>query len=294
MAQAKAGRSGPLKRVIDIEDALQWAFVEELPKRRPDGPLGMREFPSVCPMFRMMATGPVDNFSREPGFPIAVGTDPHPDALRIEQAVADLSPHEIDIAGYARAYGTDPVGVDVDILAANFADQVGALVISRARLRRRPSLGDDQEIERVLSANGKPAVFRLEEGVLMLTDADYSNLKGHRRVYDRERREEYWPPDSFCNIRYSPGRIWFFEEQAEYATWRAALDLLADRLADELETIQVAPPKAARQPWNGDHDAGGRVLPDLSGTMLSAGSACFAPGPGRPGSKLGRGASRIT
>ena len=82
----------PNKRVMDIEDVLRWAFVDELPKRREDdGSFRMREFPSVCPMFAMAQHGGrIENFTREPGFPAAMG-EPHPDALIVEAAVLGLS-----------------------------------------------------------------------------------------------------------------------------------------------------------------------------------------------------------
>jgi hypothetical protein len=59
------------RRIVDVEDALAWAFREEVPKRASGGDVGpMRS--SVAPMWRHGVFGTrIDNWSREPGFPAA-------------------------------------------------------------------------------------------------------------------------------------------------------------------------------------------------------------------------------
>jgi hypothetical protein len=85
-------RHGPQhrRRLLDIEDALQWAFREELPKRSPGGNVIVAG-PSMAPMWRHGVVGAkIDNWSRDPGFPAALG-DPHPDAIAIEGRVLALN-----------------------------------------------------------------------------------------------------------------------------------------------------------------------------------------------------------
>src|SRR5262245_24212331 len=75
-----------------IESVLSWAYRSELPKGYHDDRerLGPRHT-SISPMFKWAAHGgPVDNWSREPGFPLAMGTDPHPDAIAVHNAVMEL------------------------------------------------------------------------------------------------------------------------------------------------------------------------------------------------------------
>src|SRR5213080_1009856 len=109
-----------LRTVFDIEKALQWACRDELPKRKPDHSRAPGAWPSVSPMFSLAALGGrVDNWSREPGFPAALG-DPHPDALALEAALLAIRPEDLDISGFA-AEGNicrrPPRGIDVDIIA---------------------------------------------------------------------------------------------------------------------------------------------------------------------------------
>src|ERR1044071_3550593 len=85
--------SAATKRSLNIEAALTWTYRDELPKgyrqrhdREPEGP----RLPT-SPLLRLLALGTaVDGWTREPGFPLAMG-EPHPDALRIEAAVAGLN-----------------------------------------------------------------------------------------------------------------------------------------------------------------------------------------------------------
>ncbi len=67
-------------------DVLRWAFVDELPKRRETMARSrMREFPSVCPMFAMAHRDvAASRTSPRTGFPAAMVSEPHPDALIVE------------------------------------------------------------------------------------------------------------------------------------------------------------------------------------------------------------------
>jgi hypothetical protein len=81
------------KRLVDVEDALVWAFRDELPKRAPGGNV-IAAGSSVSPMWRYGLFGArINNWSREPGFPAAPG-DPHPDALGIEARTLALKRFE--------------------------------------------------------------------------------------------------------------------------------------------------------------------------------------------------------
>ena len=79
-----------MRRKMTIEEALRWATRDELPKRREDSPIRGPQCASD-PVWRMVAMGGrVDNWSREPGMPPAMG-DPHPDAITIEAHLQVLS-----------------------------------------------------------------------------------------------------------------------------------------------------------------------------------------------------------
>src|SRR5260370_137692 len=110
----------PAKRFLDVEYALRWAYRDELPKQHaPQRRLGTHTqervwspytspagYPEVSPSFReATAGGPsggyADGWSRDPGFPQALG-EPHPDAIVIETAVKALE------AWKGHGFGPDP------------------------------------------------------------------------------------------------------------------------------------------------------------------------------------------
>ena len=130
----------PNKRVMDIEDALAWAYRDELPKRRDRrGELGPQWYASIYPMFKICALGGrVENFSREPGFPAAMG-EAHADALIIEAAVEELlsfQGHHFDgVLGFLTHL---PAGLDEHAAMAQSMGQLFELVRIKARLGARP------------------------------------------------------------------------------------------------------------------------------------------------------------
>jgi hypothetical protein len=250
-----------LRTVLDVEKALQFAFRDELPKRRDDRSRTPGAFPSVSPMFRLAALGGrVDNWSREPGFPAALG-EPHPDALAIETALLAIQPDELDISGFA-AQGSchrAPRGIDVDIIAVAAVEQAVAHAVTCARMGTRPDWGGLPEIEAVRHANGQPLVFERAEETRELGGESYT-VDVERQV-DRNGKRGL-PEGAYSKLRYTPSRVSLYQDRAAYAAWIAVLDLLAERLSGQLETIEIAPPAAPRRPWAGDRDAGQRtVLP---------------------------------
>jgi hypothetical protein len=138
-ASARPPASEKRRRLLDIEEALAWAVREELPKRR-DG----QSHPAaqVSPMFRLAQLGGrIDSWSREPGFPAALG-DPHPDALAIERALSELS---LVLPDGATAGLSPNLGFpDLDEAAAlrTFAGRAREIVVIHAKLGGRPALNE--------------------------------------------------------------------------------------------------------------------------------------------------------
>lgn len=251
----------PLRPVLDIEEALKWAYRDELPKHGNDRDRGPG--PYVSPMFRMCALGgPVDNWSREPGFPAALGS-PHPDAIIVAQAVQDLEPADLDITGFARAYGMDPVGIDVDAIAEAVLGNLTTLVSLRARSGSRPGWQDGIETQPVRSpANGKPLVFQKVKATIEINGSSY-DVERDEPVHDNKRRSGTYPVGAFAKITYDPGRVAHYTERAEYAAWHAALVFLAEKLEGVLTSLRPIRPSAPARPWLGEKDA------KRSGTTLT-------------------------
>lgn len=245
----------PNKRVMDIEDVLRWAFVDELPKRREDnGSLRMREFPSVCPMFAMAQHGGrVENFSREPGFPAAIG-EPHPDALIIEAAVLALSRFaEHRFEGYLGLATGLPQGSDEQGPMAWAMSQLVDLVRIKARLGSRPTFAASPEPAALVDEKrGRPVV--MIQRTAMKADAE-GRLRPHiveERV-GAEGKDRY-PRGAYCVLVWDDPKS-ILMERAEYAAWWAGLDVLAHDLSGKLASIAVLPPAAAQRPWAGETDA---------------------------------------
>ncbi|TXN67260.1 hypothetical protein [Methylobacterium sp. WL6] len=232
----------PNKRVMDIEDALTWAFREELPKRRDrDDKGGPQEFSSISPMFRICQLGGrVENFSREPGFPAAMG-EPHPDALIIEATVDELrsyAAHRFD--GELGLLTHLPPGLDEHAAMARAMGQLFDLVRIKARLAARPTFAKSPEPAAVVGNTGKPIVYVVRNGVEQISGAE---------------GKDRYPSGAYCAIEWESATA-ILNERADYAAWWAAIDLLAHRLSGKLASISVLPPAAAQRPWAGEVDAG--------------------------------------
>jgi hypothetical protein len=240
----------PLRSVLDIEDVLRWTYRDELPKQRHDRDSGPG--PYVSPMFRLCAHGgPIDNWSREPGMPIALG-EAHPDALAVAEAVKALRAEDIDISGFARTYGTNPVGVDVDVIAEAVTSSIVALVTSRARLGARP-VCSSPETTKQTAINGRVEVFYKVKRELEINGERYA-VERDEPIPSTKKRGGYYPTGAFSKISYDPGRVTVYTDQAAYAAWHAALTLLADRLQG-LSSVRPSRPAAPARPWLGEKDA---------------------------------------
>lgn len=235
-------RETPNKRVMDIEDALTWAFCEELPKLRDrDGGLGPQEYSSISPMFRICALGGrVENFSREPGFPAAMG-EVHADALIIEAAVEELRSFQAHrFEGELGLLTHLPSGLDEHAAMARSMGQLFDLVRIKARLGARPTFARSPEPAAVVGNTGKPLIYVVRNGVEQISGAE---------------GKDRYPKGAYCGIEWESAQG-ILVERADYAAWWAAIDLLAHKLSGKLATISVLPPAAAQRPWAGETDAG--------------------------------------
>jgi hypothetical protein len=217
-----------MKRAIDIEQLLVWAFVEELPKRNLSS-----------------AEANWDNISRFGGMGgVAIGESntpqryaavsaPHPDAVIIG--------HQVD--GLAELMGGSNGMVSIDYRGSRpmlFGDMAGppglplqlrpfnvvALVKSMAVLRKRPVWYVGKvRLTRSIAANGRGLFIGQ-----MLRKGRYST-------------------GSFCPIGYSPSLLQIAEARAEYLLWHRALVELRSALADSLLAHAPQFPEAPQTPW---------------------------------------------
>ena len=297
------------KRFTDIEIALRWAYRDELPKRDytavPRRALNERVwspylapagFGETSPMFREgVGRGPsggyADGWSRDPGYPAALG-GPHPDAIAIEAAVKALS------VWWGHGFGPDDVAglkygmehMDVDHLQAGVeaVAAMPAIVAVHARAGTGPRWSRElPEPFPDRGGNGKPKVLIDEifiekfdkQGVyyepikaklaLPTSSAAPTPPPGDPRgpssaitfrtpVACPPTRKDVYREGAYCPLVYRPRPEGIVAERAEYAAWRMGLEILAGELAGRLVEIAPLAPAAPWRPWAGEIEAHGR------------------------------------
>ncbi|MBP2494964.1 hypothetical protein ABID82_007175 [Methylobacterium sp. PvP062] len=253
-------QSAPKRRRMTIEEALRWAIRDELPKRRADAPIRGPMPPAMHAMWRAGAFGgPIDNWSREPGMPPAMG-DPHPDAITIEahlqvlsetlqRAAAgsavcplDLSPYPMQVELRGRA--------SLDVLISTAMHATPAWLVTSAIRGTRPDVGGRPECEPSKSENGKITLWHKVSKVAGFgPDGEPWHVTHEERTAPL--RAGQYPTGTYCKLAWTREGVEVLEEQLRYAYWRAALVYLVPSL-QFLTSIEVLPPRAPIAPWLGD------------------------------------------
>lgn len=261
-----------IRRALDIEKILHWAYRDELPKTGPA---------PTSPWDRMLSVGALgtlvdDGSGPEPGMPPVLGT-PHPDALVVEERVRALS--QVTEVEYDASVGLMPdMGFDLSEEEAIRRAMAGIVATVRlhARMGTRPPLTPAPQ--RCLPAlhpqSNRPMVLRLENHWETTRWTQVLNDQG--RVIEEYPALEYatphvvpspamrggiYKPGSYCPLRYDPEPRVVLMDRAEYLVWWAALDYLAADLNGRLQSIEVLPPVAAQQPWIDKWDSVERPWP---------------------------------
>jgi len=221
-----------VKRQLDIEKLLHWAFRDELPKKG----IEWASSSGISPMFRLADLGTrVDDWSREPGFPVAVGA-PHPDSLLVEGAVERLADVDVDWPATRRG---GMIGSLAGLLADNeptlaslTIGRVG-LVAMHARMGTRPRWDMNPLPEPVVGRNGKAVVQYLGDDGRLVDGRRNGNPGAGAR----------------CPLMWFPAPRAVAFARIEYSVWHASLLELAAALEDQLEFNRALPPAASSAPW---------------------------------------------
>lgn len=236
-------------KTMHIEQILQWALREELPKGRPVeaspwdtiqrfGELGCR----------VQTSGPVSGLGFVPG-------EPHPDAAAVGAAVAAL-PRAMqlaadqcrDLLGHWSAL--DPLAIDA-VMRATFNPQ--ALVIRCAVLGQTMEWDCGTPRFELVRRDGRRwAIVFCDDGAGGVVEA--RDARGHRySLAAAPRCLGEW-------VEPTIGQM--LEMRAEYFVWHGALVMLAARLAHPaLSEHRVLPPRVAAWPWLTGQPPASRVLP---------------------------------
>lgn len=241
-----APANGNRPRALPIEEALRWCVRDELPKRRDDVPISAPPTAGMHPMWRGGVFGArIDNWSREPGMPAALG-DPHPDALVIERAIFALKAAPLDLSGYRIGYGLDP-RTNVALITERALASVVGWIVTVAKQGRHPDYGTGPVCEASKGTRGQVTLWMTDtveaghgaDGKPWFTTHDRATTPARAGTYR---------PGTFCKLYWSRDCNAVADDRAVYAAWHAALTHLAATITG-LTSITIRPPVAPATPW---------------------------------------------
>lgn len=262
-------------RRMTIEQALRWAYVDELPKdhgRRLDAAaFGLRGgWDAVAEFGAHMALVdttpyPLNAYGLAPDYSAADG--PHPDAVRIHEAVVALDDqcavipagwYPLDDMGDLGALGIEAVERGLSRVAPVGAGGVrvartkaSALIRKHAILGGTPEWRGELPERKPVMENGKAKWFVRDRIQIAPAEpqkgiaAQYMDVEvdGRDKVSRRPIAGAYrkWALD--------PDPAPVVESRAEYELWRWALDMLCGELAGGLSDVAVTGVGAPERPW---------------------------------------------
>lgn len=221
-----------MKRSIEIEKLLHWAYRDELSKRQTSSAEGIWDH-----IQEFGANGGIDlghgAAQRYPHFGL-----PHPDAEKIEKAVAALEDQCIDLAASTDALMGDlaPLLSQRDVLSVRSL-RTTALVTMHAYMGTRPDWHPETP---------RPRWIEPEKGP-----------QNRPRIIGECRGRFLYTVGSYCPLQWDPSAISIALARLDYVAWHRGLAQLAEVL--ELDAHDALPPAAKEQPWF-DRTPPGRIF----------------------------------
>ncbi|WP_296585705.1 hypothetical protein [Xanthobacter sp.] len=253
---------------MDIEALLRWAYREELPKAAAAGSRlvvgfktgwgGMERFgellavidePDIRNRYGLVPDG-------------AATTDPHPDAVRVHDAVMALRRCDLEVpeewnpladmgdlgpeGAAAVVRGLAGMTIINDKGARVLRRSVARLVIRQAILGGAPDWEGDLPERHVVCAHGKPQWFRRE---VVVTEGVFGPVSHEIEIdgYDHKRQRPYG--DAYRKMVLDPDPAPVVQGRAEYELWRFALDMLVEDLRGVLEEHAPTWSQRSWRPW---------------------------------------------
>ena len=269
-----------VKKTIDIEQLLVWAYREELPKAQRSGPViasspGYRPgWDGVSQFGELMAVVDTVDVRNKYGVTpdYSAQSEPHPDALAVHAATARMEGMTLEVpegwwpfADMASPEEWGDLGWAVLARALDFVAVIGAdgvrqfkgsaawMVRKHAMMGTAPGWEAEAPQRRMVrGANGRPAwfvrrVIQVVAGGAMEVEADGYSPVRHRPVYGAYNKWEL-----------TPSPFWAACERAEHEVWWSAMAMLAEDLAESLTMYRVTGPNRPARPWEG-----GRAKPRI-------------------------------
>jgi hypothetical protein len=241
-----------MKRTMTIEDAVRWAYRDELPKSRQRAPEEMgRGFGNASTGTNIAAdwwTLP-DNIYGVVVDP-SKWDDPHPDAIAIHQAVMALDElpviypeEEASVRGWV---GMDLHGHELRCAAEVFRvvrrRKPSELVHLVALLGLPDMIVDPVECHFVSGAKGRPKWFRQ-----VLVSVDGELVEQEVDGYDHKRHRPY--PNAYRKTYLEPDPVPSLIGRAKSEIWRSAMDVLFEDLDGMLTSLHLERCSLPALPW---------------------------------------------
>lgn len=244
------------KHAVDIEKLLVWAFVYELPKRKISSAEGIWD--------RLSQYGSLGGINPDPGHGDAQRYPhfglPHPDAERIEKAVAALQPIAIDWDEYADFLLWDlaslvsinelkpPIPAPIWMSARVKPSEDGRGVSASPHKSRDMLLVHTVNVEMLVYSHAvkgtRPNGWRANDMHAVPTAAERGPLA---KIIGICKGKNSYSSGSYCPLRWEPSPIKIVMARANYLAWHIALSQLALDL--DLEEHIALQPNVSPTPW---------------------------------------------
>lgn len=267
-----------MRKTIDIEKLVAWAYREELPKAVAGGagaPVMRGGYDAIVRYGELLTMIDRTNlFGVVPSFTADDG-GPHADAVAVHRAVTALDGFDLDLPddwtpmqelGAFGDLGAQAVAVALDRLTRVTGE--GRRVLRRgpgALVRHHAIMGgcpdwqcEVPEAREVRGPNGGPLWFRrkverYDDAFGNPVEHAYEDADGWDQIRKRAKRGAY------RKFRLTPDPVPALVARAEYEVWHAALAVLVEDLAGVLAAREVRDTTRPARPW----EAGARPAPRI-------------------------------
>lgn len=251
-----------MKRTIDIEKLLVWAYREELAKLDFLGG-GLTFWTGFAELGTKVMSGGGNSLQ---AYAAILGGGVHPDAEVVHGAVCSLKDFQpdweepetllSDMPEELQAFAKDAV--------RGFRVQLDVLVLRCARLGTRPDWRSDgvpAKREQRSASTGQPAYFVMQEVPIYSSGECVGKERREVDGFDRTARRPKL--GAYKKYYYDPDPALLVERRAEYCCWHAGLAMLSESLRGRLREHEALPPAVPALPWEGEGKRQSRVLPAL-------------------------------
>jgi len=238
-----------MRKRVDVQKLLEWAFVEELPKGRR---LGTSPWEGIEKIGRQGTR--VDENRHSGSYDPVVPGAPHEDAIKIAEAVRALKDHvrvyAEDCAALLGRYAQLDAAAAIARVSGQRTFNLQGLVVRCALIGRAIlwDVGKPRPLPVCHAANGAIAVWA--------TDAEGEYVaRSHRGA-----KPEY-PWESYCKLVWQQPTIeQLLLARVEYALWHYGLELVAEAVQGKLAEFHVTGPAASPRPWSMPAPKATRIL----------------------------------